>query len=370
MAEDYPRFKAAVVQAAPVFLRKAATIDKACSLISEAGRNGAELIVFPETYIPTYPYWTPEGHGLFGKWIYSWRELLKNSVEIPSKDTDLLCQAAQKANAYVVMGLNERDTLSQGTIYNTMLFIDREGNIMGSHRKLMPTAHERLYWGRGDGSGLNVFPTDFGRLSGLVCAENLMGLPKYALFAQGEQIHCAMWPGWPGGRGGGVKSSIDVACRALALEGQVWVLIACGYITEKDVPDDFAHKKSMEWTAFGGSGIISPHGHYIAGPVYDEEAIIYGEIDMGEIPLAKCALDMVGHYARWDVLSLNLNKQPYLPYKTAKHDTEALPAEEYAELAQAIEEMVARIREHPSPELTAAADNLLSKAERLQRLPG
>jgi len=146
------------------------------------------------------------------------------------------------------------------------------------------------------------------------------------------------------------------------------VLIGCGYITEKDVPDDFIHKKSIEWTAFGGSGIVSPRGHYVAGPVYDEETIIYGEIDMGEIPLAKCALDMVGHYARWDVLNLNLNKQPHLPYWPVKHGAEALPTEEYAELKQAIEELAAQIRVHPCPELLAAADNLLNKAKRLQGL--
>jgi len=357
MAGEYPKFKAAAVQAAPVFLKKEATIDKACSLIAEASRNGAELIVFPETYIPTYPYWFPEGHGLWGRWAYSWRELLGNSVEIPSEDTQKLCDAARKASACVVMGLNERDSLTQGTIYNTMLFIHRDGNILGSHRKLMPTAFERMYWGRGDGSGLNVFQTDLGRLSGLICAENFMVLPKYALFAQGEQIHCSTWPGAPGGRGGGLKPSIDAACRCLALEGGVWVVNCCGYITEKDVPDDFMYKKDMEFSAFGGSAIVGPRGNYVAGPVYDEEVIVYGEIDMGEIALAKCALDMVGHYARPEVVSLTLNKERANPV----HLTSALSAlsAESEALKKAAEELIDEIKKRPYPELMPAAQKLL-----------
>lgn len=360
MAEDYLRFKAAAVQAAPVFLDKKGTMDKACSLIDEASRNGAELIVFPETYIPTYPYWFPEGHALWGKWVYSWRDLLRNSIEIPGEDTDILCKAARKANACVVMGLNERDRLSKGTIYNTMLFIDRDGSILGSHRKLMPTAFERVYWGRGDGSGLNVFQTDLGRISGLICAENFMVLPKYALFAQGEQIHCSTWPGAPGG----LKNSIDAAIRCLALEGGVWVINSCGYITEKDIPDDFPHKKNVEWSAFGGSAIVAPRGNYVAGPAYDEETIVYGEIDMGEIDLAKCALDMVGHYARPDVLSLNLNKEQlsHLKLTSSGH---AAPGTENRELRKAVEELVAQIREHPSPELLAAAEKLLDEVKNL-----
>ena len=355
MNDNNLKFKAAAVQAAPVFLDKKATLDKACSLIAEAGRNGAELIVFPETYIPTYPYWSPNGHALWGKWVYSWRDLLRNSIEIPSEDTEILCKAATKANAHVVMGLNERDKVSQGTIYNTMLFIDRSGRILGCHRKLMPTAFERVYWGRGDGSGLNVYNTDLGRLSGLICAEHLMVLPKYALFAQGEQIHCSTWPGWPGG----LKSTIDVACRCLSLEGGVWVIISCGYITEKDVPDDFPHKKDMEWTAFGGSGIVSPRGNYVAGPVYDEETIVYGEIDMGEIDLAKCTLDMVGHYARPDVLNLNLSKEQLVNLKLTS-PLESTPRAENPNLGKAVEGMIDLIKEHPCPELLEAAEKLLA----------
>lgn len=355
MEDDYLKFKAAAVQAAPVFLDKKATIDKACSLIAEASKNGAELIVFPEAFIPTYPSWFCESHGLWGRWVYTWRELLKNSVEIPSEDTETLCEAARKANAYVVMGLNERDSLTQGTIYNTMLFIDRGGSILGSHRKLMPTAHERMYWGRGDGSGLNVYETHLGRLSGLICAEHFMVLPKYALFAQGEQIHCSTWPGGPEE----LKYGIDAACRCLALEGGVWVIICCAYRTAKDVPDDFPYKEQMKGlSVVGGSAIVAPQGYYVAGPVYGEETIVYGEIDMSVIGLAKSPMDMVGHYARPDVLSLNLNKESPKSLELTSRGA-AVPQHANRELKKAVDELMTRIREHPYPEVLAAAEKLL-----------
>lgn len=194
MREEYPRFRAAAVQAAPVFLDKEATIEKACRLIKEAADNGANLIVFPEAYIPTYPYWPKEIRGR-SPGYRAFVKLFKNSVEIPSRDTDILCEAARKAAAYVVMGLNERDKELKGTLYNTCLFIDKTGRIMGKHRKLMPTYGERCVWGLGDGSDLKVFDTDYGRMGGLICGEHFMTLSRFALFAKGEQIHVAQWPG-------------------------------------------------------------------------------------------------------------------------------------------------------------------------------
>lgn len=367
---EYLKFKAAAVQAAPVFLDKKATIEKACRLIFEASQNGARLIVFPEVYIPVYPYWLPQGHhGLSGPWVYSWRDLLDNSVEIPSADTDILCQAAKAGGVYVVMGLNERDRLSQGTIYNTSLTISKDGQIMGHHRKLVPTSHERLYWGRGDGSGLRVFDTELGRLGSLICAEHLMVLPKYAMLSKGEQIHCALWPGWPGGRHGGIKPTIDVTSRSYALEGQVWVIIASSYITKDMVPDDFPYKSSVTWDSFGGSGIISPRGNYVAGPVYDEETIVYADIDMGEIPLAKGAVDSIGHYARWDVVNLNLSEEQYVPYRPLQRERQATPNSRYLELREALTELVARIKERPDPELVAAAEEAVARIEAIESAP-
>jgi aliphatic nitrilase len=360
----FPKFKVAAIQASPVFLNKEATLKKSCSLIDEASKNGAELIVFPEAYIPTYPYWLPEGPGLLGEWAYSWRDLLVNSVEIPGPDVAILCEAARKANAYIVMGVNERDIRSQGTIYNTMLFIGRTGHLLGAHRKLVPTLHERMYWGQGDGSGLNVYETDFGGLSGLICAENLMTLSKYALFAQGEQIHCMTFPGWGGTRLPNEKgepngSIIDVIAPSLAREGQVWVVVSCGYLTESDVPDDFPHKGTIDFGLFGGSGIVSPRGNYIAGPIYGKEAIVYGDIDIGDIALAKCAVDSIGHYARWDVSNINLNKTQYLPFSDAlstKNLSDNVP--DLKSLQAVLKELDDNVEDGTSPGILLAIEKL------------
>lgn len=308
MSHEYPRFRAAAVQAAPVFLDKAATLDKACRLIAEAAANGARLIVFPETYIPTYAYWVPDFSTHSGPWVYAWRELLRNAVEVPSEDTQTLGEAARKARAYVVMGLNERDRRSQGTLYNSLILLDDQGRLIGRHRKLMPTHHERMFWGQGDGSGLQVVETLLGRLGGLICYEHLMPLARYAMFAKGEQIHCALWPGWPAWPEYNSRDRVDAACRHYAAEGQVFVVVAASYITPEMVPDTFPFKKKTRWDSFGGSAIISPQGRYLAGPVYDQEAIIYADIDLGLIPLAKAIVDSVGHYARPDVLRLMVNE--------------------------------------------------------------
>lgn len=358
MAKEFPKFIAAAVQASPVFMDKDKTIEKGCSLIAEAARNGARLIVFPEAWIPAFPYWGQQpGQG----WALVWRDLLQNSVEIPSSDTDILCRAARQANAYVAIGMNERDKRSRGTIYNTILFLDNKGNIMGRHRKLVPWTAERLYWGRGDGSDLRVFETEFGGLGGLICGEHFMTLSKYALWAKGEQIHCAPWPGqsW-------AKALIDVACRSYAMEGQVWVIVANNYITADMIPDDFLFKQSPVWSVAGGSGIINPRsGRYIAGPVYDQETIVYGEIDMGEVALAKAYFDVVGHWARWDVANLNLNEEHYVPYHSMPGRSESSIRRDLRELAKAVEELAILIREKPHPELAAVAEALRDRIRAL-----
>jgi predicted amidohydrolase len=359
MTDEFPRFKAAAVQAAPVFLDKKGTVDKACRLIKEAAQGGAQLIVFPEAYIPTYPYWTSD---LTARWVYVWRELFQNAVEIPGPETDALGEAARKADAYVVIGLNEREPAYSGTLYNTMVFIDRQGKIMGKHRKLVPTFHERLYWGRGDGSGIKVFDTEYGRLGGLICYEHQMTLLKYAMFAKGEQIHCALWPGWPGRPRYTIKDQLDVACRQYAFEGQVFVIVASSYIREDQVPEDFPYKKSTDWSSFGGSGIISPLGAYLAGPEYDKETIVYAEVDMGLIPLAKATVDVMGHYARWDILSLNLNEEPQVPCKPMPREASATPLE-HSELRAALADLAARVNQLPCGEILQQLRELTARLE-------
>jgi len=302
--------RAAAVQAAPVFLDKFATIEKACTLIQEAADNGARLIVFPESFIPTFPYWSnyhPEGPP----WARTFTKLFKNSVEIPSPETEKLGEAARKAGAHVMMGLNERDAVYGGTLYNTLLFLGPDGKILGKHRKLMPTHHERLYWGCGDGSGLTVYPTSLGRIGGLICYEHHMTLSKYALYAQGEQIHCAVWPGWPGNSKYDNLDIVHTASRQYAFEGQCFVVCACGWIHPEMIPEDFEFKNEMDCSSRGGSTIITPLGTLLCEPLVDREGIVYADLKMDLIIKAKAFVDTTGHYARWDVLSLNFNRRPY-----------------------------------------------------------
>ena len=193
-------FKIATVQSAPVFMDREATVDKTCELIAEAAQdNGVRLVVFPEAFIPTYPDWVwriPPGEHRMLADMYG--ELLEQSVTIPSPAIERLCQAAKKAGVYVAVGLNERNTeASNASLYNTLLYIDAEGNLLGKHQKLIPTAPERMVWAQGDGSTLEVYETSLGKLSGLICWENYMPLARYALYAWGVQIYLA--PTWDRG---------------------------------------------------------------------------------------------------------------------------------------------------------------------------
>jgi len=316
--EEQTIVKVAAVQAAPVFLDKHATIEKSCRLIAEASENGAKLIVFPESFIPAFPYWSnyhPEGPP----WARTFTKLFKNAVEIPGPDTEILGEAARKAGAYVVMGLNERDREYGGTLFNTLLFFDPEGRILGKHRKLMPTHHERLYWGFGDGSGLRVYPTALGKLGGLICYEHHMTLSKYALYAQGEQIHCAVWPGWPGNPDYDNLGIVHTASKQYAFEGQCFVICACGWIHPDMIPEDFEFKNEMDCRSRGGSTIITPLGTMLVEPLLDQEGIVYADLKMDLIIKAKAFVDCTGHYARWDVLNLNFNPRPYRAIHISEH---------------------------------------------------
>jgi nitrilase len=314
MKEFLPRFTAAAVQASPIFLNRKATVDKACNLIKEAGRHGASLTVFPEAYIPTFPYW-PRAipHPDRGLSIDAYVQLYEQAVEVPSPEVDQLCAAAREASLHVVMGMTERERGFSATMYNTLLFIDKSGAILGKQRKMVPTFEERCIWGQGEGSDLEVYPTEVGKLGGLICGNNLMTLVKYALLARGEQIHAAVWPSLAR-----LRSYVDLASRNYALEGQVFVVISCGFMTEEMVPDTFPLKRKTQWEVAGGSGIVGPDGEYVAGPVYGKEEIIYADIDLREIVKAKAVHDIVGHYARPDVVSLLIREEPYSLIQTVK----------------------------------------------------
>jgi nitrilase len=303
---SHATFKVAAVQATPVFLDREATIDKACELIATAGREEARLIVFPEAFIPCYPEWVwgvPSGEqGLLNE-LYS--ELLTNAVTIPSDATDRLCKAAKLANAYVVMGMSERNVEASGaSLYNTMLYIDAQGEILGKHRKLVPTGGERLVWAQGDGSTLQVYDTPLGKLGGLICWENYMPLARYTMYAWGTQIYvAATWD-----RGQPWLSTL----RHIAKEGRVYVIGCCIAMRKDDIPDRYSMKQKYyaemdEWINIGDSAIVNPEGHFIAGPVRKQEEILYAEIDPRMMQGPKWMLDVAGHYARPDVFQLTVH---------------------------------------------------------------
>jgi nitrilase len=303
-------FKIAAVQAAPVFMNREATVAKACELIAEAARDGARLVVFPEAFIPTYPDWVwhipPAEHGMLAD-LYG--ELLDQSVTIPSPVTEELGRAAREAGIHVVVGLNERNAeASNASLYNTLLYIDAEGNLLGKHQKLVPTGPERMIWAQGDGSTLEVYDTPFGKVGGLICWENYMPLARYALYAWGTQLYLA--PTWD--RGEPWLSTL----RHIAKEGRVYVVGCCIALRKEDIPSRFEFKakyyaEAGEWINKGDSAIVAPDGKFIAGPLHKEEGLLYAELDPRQMRGPKWNLDVAGHYARPDVFQLTISKDDH-----------------------------------------------------------
>jgi len=305
--------KVAAVQAAPVYpIDKQASLDKVCTLVEQAGREGAKLVVLPETFVPAYPNWSIDLSNP-QEWARNLLQLTRNAIQIPDQDLNKVTEAAKKAGVYVCLGVNEYVPRYEGMLFNSLVFIAPDGRVIGKHQKLTPSNRERCFWTRGDGTTLRVYDTQIGRIGGLICYEHLQPLWKYMLICQGEQIHCACWPGWPNfPTGRNNKAIIDVASRAYALESQCFVVISSMY-----VPPDVAEKANLgnaSWTFFGGSGIINPEGEYVAGPVYDEETIVYGEIDLDQIVLRKAAVDVNGKDNRWDIMRIETNAQPLVPF--------------------------------------------------------
>ncbi len=342
---------AAAAQVAPVFMKKKESIEKYADTIVEAGRRGVELLVTPETGIPTYPYWrnnfgytSPESAALWKDTVVAFYD---QSVRIPSRETEILAKAAASARVVAVVGINEQDDWEgSATLYNTMLFLDRDGTILGRHRKLMPTHQERFFWGRGDASDLRVFDTQFGKLGGLVCFENHMTLLKAAMATKGEEIHAACWPGWwsYGGKGNSIRdmsgkvrplylSDQDSAIREYAFETQTFVVSSSMYLPEDAVPDDFPFKKSGAWKwAMGGSAIANPFGAYVTEPVFHKEELVLGELDPKDRIVAKNVFDCMGHYSRWDVVSLRLRDEDFGP--TGPTPTRRIRWEQLEQVAQ------------------------------------
>jgi nitrilase len=310
----HPAVKVAIVQAAPVFFDREGTIDKACAKIAEAAGQGAQIIVFSEAWVSGYPYWGEGWESRVGDWMDVRGRFYDSTLLIDSDDTARLCAAAAKANAVVAIGCNEIDPRpAVHTIYNTLLFIDNHGQVLGRRRKLMPTFVERAVWGCGDGSDLQVYETDYGRIGGLICGENLMTLARAHMIAQGEDFHVAVFPGAFALHTGPKLEEFDAtaesfwgysSCRAHAFEAGAFVLASCGYITEADIPSDFALRDTLNIDyAQGGSAVYAPIGIPLAPPT-PGDTIVYSVCPAQFVKIAKAVVDTMGHYARPDVFSL------------------------------------------------------------------
>lgn len=319
------RVKVAAAQVSPAFMDREATVDKACRTIEEAGRKGARLTVFSETFIPGFPYW--RGLQPISRWSEIMVEYQKNALRIPSGDTEVLCDAAREANMVVAIGCTElSDLKGSSTLYNTILFIDSTGEILGKHRKLMPTHGERMVWGMGSASDVITFDTGLGTIGGLVCYEHHMTLLKAAMASLGEEIHCAVWPGyWVMDHHPGKKKrweegdpihmcDIEHAVREYAFENQCFVISVGQYIPDEEMPEwcqDFN-------VAAGGSMIVNPAGVVVEGPVMNREEILYAELNADDRNMTKAYFDCMGHYSRWDILRLEMRRGPTSPVSEVK----------------------------------------------------
>jgi len=303
----------AIIQESPVFLDRDGTMKKAVQLAAEAAAAGAGLVVFPEAFIAGYPAWIwrlrPGGDWGASEALFA--RLLDSAVDIDTGDLGPLCEAARANSITIVCGLNERDgRLSRATLYNTVVIIGKEGNILNRHRKLMPTNPERMVWGSGDGTGLNVAATPAGRIGTLLCWENYMPLARYTLYSQGVEVYVA--PTYDSG------DAWLGTMQHIAREGRCWVLCSGVALTNSDIPADFPDRDTLypaseEWINPGDSVVVAPGGTIVAGPMRQEKGIMYAEVDLQRASISKRDLDIAGHYSRPDIFTLHVDTRPQSP---------------------------------------------------------
>ncbi|MCC6779291.1 MAG: carbon-nitrogen hydrolase family protein [Hyphomicrobiales bacterium] len=323
MGDSYPQARLAAVQAAPVWLDREATVAKACRLIDEAADNGAKIIGFPEGFIPGFPDWYHWFMPRSAEAIGFNKALFKNAVEIPGPAVDAIAAAARRTRTHVVIGVNERDKGTMGTLYNSQLFFGPDGALLGVHRKLMPTFTERLVHSSGDGSSMRTYPTPFGAIGGLICGENTNSLARFALLAQHERIHVASWPAFVLGKRN--FDAIDIRVKYHAFEGRVFVISACGVLDDSCLDAmGLSESQRQAMACRGGhSGILGPDGSYIAGPVGDTEQTVYAEADLDKVIEGKLSHDLTGHYNRFDVFTLQVRTSPREALRLSGIETEA-----------------------------------------------
>jgi nitrilase len=300
--------RVAVVQHPPVALNRQKTLARGVEILDEAAAGGAKLVSFPETWVPGYPEWIwrlrpGDDYGLSGD-IH--KRLLENSVDLKAGQLKPIQAAARRLKVTVSIGIHERDgEFSRGTLYNSLVLIGPDGEILNRHRKLVPTNPERMVWGEGDGTGLRVSDTPSGRVGGLICWENYMPLARFAIFAQGCEIYTA--PTWDEG------DTWLSTLRHIAAEGRCWVLGNGSSMRGKDFPKDFPERDRLypdleAWVNPGDSAIVDPRGVVVAGPLHEKHGILYADCDPARAAAAKRTLDVAGHYGRPDVFRLEVNR--------------------------------------------------------------
>ena len=309
MGDAFPVVKAAVVQAASVLFDREATVEKMLPLISEAAENGSKLILFPEAFIPAYPRGLSFGTFVGGRkpeGRLTWERYWANSVDVPGPTTEKLGEAARQADAYLAVGVIERDSqYSRGTLYCTLLYFGPDGQLLGKHRKIMPTAAERLIWGAGDGSTLTTIKTEIGTIGGLICWENYMPLARTFMYSKGVEIYLAPTAD--------ARERWNSTLRHIALEGRCFVLGCNQYVTKSMYPADLVGVEDLEehpeTLCQGGSVIISPLGEELAGPLYGREGILYADLDLAQVVRSRFDFDAVGHYSRPDIFQLHVDER-------------------------------------------------------------
>ena len=332
-----PTYKVAAAHVAPVFLDREATLDKTCALIREAARNGAQLIVFPETYIPAFPVWCAlqapiENHDLFCR-------LAAGSLRVDGPEIGKVAEAARRSGVFVSLGFNEVSPVSDGCLWNANLLLSDRGDILCHHRKLVPTFYEKLVWAPGDGSGLQACQTRLGRVGMLICGENTNPLARFALLAQGEQVHLSTYPPlWPTrdpatGANYDLKQAILIRAGAHSFEGKVFNVVASGFL---DAParDRLGRLnpnagRILDGSPRGISVVIGPEGTPVSPMLQDEEGLLYAEIDLSRTVAPKQIHDVVGGYNRFDVfkLSVDRSRRPPLNYEVNDPRLELTDAE-------------------------------------------
>jgi len=301
--EPLQKVRAAAVQMSPVLFSRDGTTEKVLQAIKDAAKEGAQLIVFPETLIPYYPYFSfVEPPVLMGR---QHMKLYEEALTVPGVETQAIASCASEQGVVVVVGVNEKDN---GSLYNSQLIFDAEGKLVLKRRKITPTYHERMVWGQGDGSGLKVVDTQVGRIGALACWEHYNPLARFALMAQHEQIHCSQFPGSMVGQI--FADQIEVTIRHHALESGCFVVNATGWLSKEQI-EQITSDEKLQKALQGGcnSAIIGPEGNHLCNPITDGEGIAIADLDFSLITKRKRMMDSVGHYARADLLQLQINQE-------------------------------------------------------------